>query len=192
MVNERVNGCFGELNGITVLIEQFNLGFELVGIAELVEKIKFNQDLKLAGIDRGFMLDILQEADKISVSVIPQSIKFTANALVEVFDGSHAFIDGAIGNIRGILVQRVAETDRHDFNAALCCQSCTGNDFLLVVRGVEQSGNEFNGVVIAIIGTVIGKDGVASSMIQQSVISRAFYPKILTLNAQGQHIFSSQ
>lgn len=192
MVNERVNGCFGELNGITVLIEQFNLGFELVGIAELVEKIKFNQDLKLAGIDRGFMLDILQEADKISVSVIPQSIKFTANALVEVFDGSHAFIDGAIGNIRGILVQRVAETDRHDFNAALCCQSCTGKDFLLVVRGVEQSGNEFNGVVIAIIGTVIGKDGVASSMIQQSVISRAFYPKILTLNAQGQHIFSSQ
>ena len=192
MVNERVNGCFGELNGITVLIEQFNLGFELVGIAELVEKIQFNQDLKLAGIDRGFMLDILQEADKISVSVIPQSIKFTANALVEVFDGSHAFIDGAIGNIRGILVQRVAETDRHDFNAALCCQSCTGKDFLLVVRGVEQSGNEFNGVVIAIIGTVIGKDGVASSMIQQSVISRAFYPKILTLNAQGQHIFSSQ
>lgn len=38
MVNERVNGCFGELNGITVLIEQFNLGFKLVGIAELVEK----------------------------------------------------------------------------------------------------------------------------------------------------------
>ena len=94
MVDERVNGCFGELNGITVLIEQFNLGFELVGIAELVEKIKFNQDLKLTGIDRGFMLDILQEDDKISVSVIPQSIKFTANALVEVFDGSHAFIDG--------------------------------------------------------------------------------------------------
>ena len=51
MVNEQVNGCFGELNGITVLIEQFNLGFELVGIAKLVEKIKFNQDLKLAGID---------------------------------------------------------------------------------------------------------------------------------------------
>lgn len=65
------------------------------------------------------MLDILQEADKISVSVIPQSIKFTANALVEVFDGSHAFIDGAIGNIRGVLVQRVAETDGHDFDAAL-------------------------------------------------------------------------
>lgn len=192
MVNERVNGCFGELNGITVLIEQFNLGFELVGIAELVEKIKFNQDLKLAGIDRGFMLNILQEADKISVSVITQSIKFTANALVEVFDGSHAFIDGAIGNIRGVLVQRVAKTDGHDFDAALCCQSCTGKDFLLVVRGVEQSGNEFNGVIITIIGTVIGKDGVASSMIQQSVISRAFYPKILTLNAQGQHIFSSQ
>ena len=192
MVNERVNGCFGELNGITVLIEQFNLGFELVGIAELVEKIKFNQDLKLAGIDRGFMLDILQEADKISVSVITQSIKFTANALVEVFDGSHAFINGAIGNIRGVLVQRVAKTDGHDFDAALCCQSCTGKDFLLVVRGVEQSGNEFNGVIITIIGTVIGKDGVASSMIQQSVISRAFYPKILTLNAQGQHIFSSQ
>lgn len=192
MVDERVNGCFGELNGITVLIEQFNLGFELVGIAELVEKIKFNQDLKLAGIDRGFMLDILQEADKISVSVITQSIKFTANALVEVFDGSHAFINGAIGNIRGVLVQRVAKTDGHDFDAALCCQSCTGKDFLLVVRGVEQSGNEFNGVIITIIGTVIGKDGVASSMIQQSVISRAFYPKILTLNAQGQHIFSSQ
>lgn len=192
MVNERVNGCFGELNGVTVLIEQFNLGFELVGVAELVEKIKFNQDLKLAGIDRGFMLDILQEADKISVSVIPQGIKFTANALVEVFDGSHAFIDGAIGNIRGVLIQRMAETDRHDFDAALCCQSCTGKDFLLVVRGVEQSSNEFNGVVIAIIGTVIGNDGVASSMIQQSVISRAFYPKILTLNAQGQHIFSSQ
>ena len=192
MVDERVNGCFGELNGITVLIEQFNLGFELVGIAKLVEKIKFNQDLKLAGIDRGFMLDILQEADKISVSVITQSIKFTANALVEVFDGSHAFIDGAIGNIRGVLVQRVAKTDGHDFDAALCCQSCTGKDFLLVVRGVEQSGNEFNGVIITIIGTVIGKDGVASSMIQQSVISRAFYPKILTLNAQGQHIFSSQ
>lgn len=192
MVDERVNGCFGELNGITVLIEQFNLGFELVGIAELVEKIKFNQDLKLAGIDRGFMLDILQEADKISVSVITQSIKFTANALVEVFDGSHAFIDGAIGNIRGVLVQRVAKTDGHDFDAALCCQSCTGKDFLLVVRGVEQSGNEFNGVIIAIIGTVIGKNRVASSMIQQSVISRAFYPKILTLNAQGQHIFSSQ
>ena len=192
MVDERVNGCFGELNGITVLIEQFNLGFELVGISELVEKIKFNQDLKLTGIDRGFMLDILQEADKISVSVIPQSIKFTANALVEVFDGSHAFIDGAIGNIRGVLVQRVAKTDGHDFDAALCCQSCTCKDFLLVVRGVEQSGNEFNGVIITIIGTVIGKDGVASSMIQQSVISRAFYPKILTLNAQGQHIFSSQ
>ena len=192
MVDERVNGCFGELNGITVLIEQFNLGFELVGIAELVEKIKFNQDLKLTGIDRGFMLDILQEDDKISVSVIPQSIKFTANALVEVFDGSHAFIDGAIDNIRGVLVQRVAKTDGHDFDAALCCQSCTGKDFLLVIRGVEQGGNEFNRVVIAIVGAVIGKDGVASSMIQQSVISRAFYPKILTLNAQGQHIFSSQ
>ena len=131
MVNERVNGCFGELNGITVLIEQFNLGFELVGIAKLVEK--FNQNLKLAGIYRGFMLDILQEADKISVSVIPQGIKFTANALVEVFDGSHAFIDGAIGNIRGVLIQRMAETDRHDFDAALCCQSCTGKDFLLVI-----------------------------------------------------------
>lgn len=37
MVNERVNGCFGELNGITVLIKQFNLGFELVGIAEFVK-----------------------------------------------------------------------------------------------------------------------------------------------------------
>lgn len=192
MVNERVNGCFGELNGITVLIEQFNLGFELVGIAKFVEKIKFNQDLKLAGIDRGFMLDILQEADKISVSVIPQSIKFTANALVEVFDGSHAFIDGTIGNVRGVLVQRVAEADRHDFDAALCRQSCAGKDFLLVIRGVEQGGNEFNRVVITIVGAVIGKDGGASSMIQQSVISRAFYPKILTLNAQGQHIFSSQ
>lgn len=86
----------------------------------------------------------------------------------------------------------MAETDGHDFDAALCCQSCAGKDFLLVIRGVEQSGNKFNGVVIAIIGAVIGKDGVASSMIQQSVISRAFYPKILTLNAQGQHIFSSQ
>ena len=139
-----------------------------------MEKIKFNQDLKLAGIDRGFMLDILQEADKISVSVIPQSIKFTANALVEVFDGSHAFIDGAIGNIRGILVQRVAEADGHDFDAALCCQSCAGKDFLLVVRGVEQSSNEFNGVVIAIIGTVIGKDGVASSMIQQKCYLKGF------------------
>ena len=134
----------------------------------------------------------MQEADKINVSVIPQSIKFTANALVEVFDGSHAFIDGAIGNIRGVLIQRVTEADGHDFDAALCCQSCSGKDFLLVVRGVEQSGNEFNRVVITIVGAVIGKNGVASSMIQQSVISRAFYPKILTLNAQGQHIFSSQ
>lgn len=42
MVNEWVNGCFGKLNGITVLIEQFNLGFELIGIAEFVEEIKFN------------------------------------------------------------------------------------------------------------------------------------------------------
>lgn len=192
MVDERVNGCFGKLNGITVLIEQFNLGFELVGIAELVEEIKLNQDLKLAGIDRGFMLDILQEADKISVSIIPQSIKFTANALVEVLDGGHALIDGTVGNIRGILVQRVAEADGHDFDAALCCQSCTGKDFLLVIRGVEQGGNEFDRVVVAVVGAVISKDGVASSMIQQSVISRAFYPKILTLNAQGQHIFSSQ
>lgn len=192
MVNEWVNGCFGKLNGITVLIEQFNLGFELVGIAEFVEEIKFNQDLKLAGIDRGFMLDILQEADKISVSIIPQSIKFTANAFIKVLDGGHALIDGTVGNIRGILIQRVAEADGHDFDAALCCQSCTGKDFLLVIRGVEQGGNEFNGVVVAVVGAVISKDGVASSMIQQSVISRAFYPKILTLNAQGQHIFSSQ
>ena len=40
MVNERVNGCFGELNGVTVLIEQFNLGFELVGVAELVQQFR--------------------------------------------------------------------------------------------------------------------------------------------------------
>lgn len=192
MVDERVNGCFGKLNGITVLIEQFNLGFKLVGIAELVEEIKFNQDLKLTGIDRGFMLDVLQEADKISVSIIPQSIKFTANALVEVFDGGQTLIDGAVGNIRGVLIQRVAEADGHDFDAALGCQSCTGKDFLLVIRGIKQGGNEFNGVVITVVSAVISKDGVASSMIQQSVISRAFYPKILTLNAQGQHIFSSQ
>lgn len=120
MVDERVNSCFRKLNGITVLIEQFNLGFKLVGIAELVKEIKFNQDLKLTGIDRGFMLDILQEADKISVSIIPQSIKFTANAFIKVLDGGHAFIDGTVGNIRGVLIQRVTETNRHDFDAALC------------------------------------------------------------------------
>ena len=192
MVNERVNGYFGKLDGITVLIEQFNLSFELVGVAEFVEEIKLNQDLKLAGINRGFKLNILQEADKISVSIIPQSIEFAANTFVEVLDGGHALIDGTVGNIWGILVQRVAEADGHDFDAALCCQSCTGKDFLLVIRGVEQGGNEFDRVIITVVGAVISKDGIASSMIQQSVISRAFYPKILTLNAQGQHIFSSQ